>query len=83
MELGIEWLDLLHQGVDQFFSAADRYAGDVVDRLVRVELGALATGDTHRVEDVRLDAQQAEFENLEDSYRTCADYEGIRFDDLV
>ena len=42
MERGMERFHLLQQPVDQFLRAANRQRGDVVDRLVGIELGALA-----------------------------------------
>ena len=81
MKFGVERLDLFHQAVDQFFAAANRNAGNVVDRLVRVELGTLTAGNPHRVEDVRIDSEQAEFENLENTYGPGSDDESIRFND--
>ena len=65
VELGIERLDLLQQPVDQLLGAADRQRRDVVYRLVRIELGALATRSCQGVEQMRLDAEQAELEHLE------------------
>jgi len=44
MKLRLERLDLLQQAVDELLCATDRQRWDVVDRLVRIELGALAAG---------------------------------------
>ena len=42
MELGAERLDLLHELVGQLLAGDDGQPGDVVDRLLGIELGALA-----------------------------------------
>ena len=59
VKLGLEGLDLLQQPVDQLLRAAHRQRRDVIDRLVRVELGALPAGVREGVEDVGADAEQA------------------------
>ena len=48
----IERRDLLQQPVDQFLRTADRQRRDVVDRLVRIQLGALAARGRERIDDV-------------------------------
>ena len=65
MEHRLEGLDLLHQAIDELLGTADRQRRDVVDRLVGVELGALAAGCRERVDEVGLDAEQSELEDLE------------------
>ncbi len=83
MECRIERLDLLQQVVDELLAAADRYPRDVVDRLVRIQLGALAANDPHRVDDVRLDAEEPELEHLEQPDRAGAHDQGVGLNDLV
>jgi hypothetical protein len=73
VQFGAEWLDLLQQPIDQFLRAADRQGRDVVNRLVGIQLGALPARRRERVEHVRLDAEQAELEDLEQPRRTGAD----------
>ena len=73
MKRGTEGFDLLHQPLDQFLRAHFREGGDVVDGLVRVELGQLAANLFQRVHHVGLDVEQAEFENLEQAARARAD----------
>ncbi len=65
MKAGVERLDLLHQAVDEFLGAADRQRRDVVDRLVRIELRALPARMRERIDDLALDAEQAELEDGE------------------
>ena len=62
VEFGPERLDLLQQPVDQLLGAAHRQRRDVVDRLVRIQLGALAARVLQRVDDVGLDAEQPQLE---------------------
>jgi hypothetical protein len=38
----MEGLDLLEQAVDQLLGAAHRQRGNIIDRLVRIQFGALA-----------------------------------------
>ena len=80
VELRIERLDLLHQAVDQFLRAADRQRRDVVDRLVRIQLGALPARRRQRIEHMGLDAQQAELEHLEQAAGTGADDDDLGTD---
>ena len=65
MEHRLEGLDLLHQAIDELLGTADRQRRDVVDRLVGVELCALAAGCRERIDEVGLDAEQSELEDLE------------------
>ena len=80
MERGAERLDLLEQVVGQFLASTHRHCGDVVDRLVGIELDALPTGIGERIDHMGLDLQKAEFEHLEQAHRAGADDHGIGFD---
>src|SRR5262249_6974615 len=53
MEDGLEWLDLLEQPVSQLLSGADWNAGDVIDGLFGIELGALPARLVENNEDTR------------------------------
>ncbi len=77
MEGGVKGLGLFQQPIDQFLGAADRQCGNVIDRLVGIQLGALAAGLGQRIDDVRADAEQAQLEDLEQSHGTCADDDGL------
>jgi hypothetical protein len=63
--LSIERLSLLQQPVDQFLRTANRQGRDIVNGFFRIQLAALATRVLERINDVRMDAQQSQFENLE------------------
>ena len=78
-----EGLDLLHQVVGQFLAGAGRNRRNVVDRLVGVQLNRLAARVGQRIDDVRLDLQQAEFKHLKQADRACAHDDGIGFDGAV
>ena len=73
MEGRMERLDLLHQIVDQLLPGDDREAGNVVDRLLRIEFGALAAGARQNVDEMAPDVEQAEFEHGEQADRAGAD----------
>jgi hypothetical protein len=80
MKLRAERLDLLEQPVDEFLGAAHRHGRDVVDGLVRIQLGALAARVPQGVHDVGLDAQQPQLERLEQAGRPRPDDDGIGLD---
>ena len=73
MKLGVERLHLLEQPVDQLLGTAHRQRRYVVDRLVRIELGALAADLSQRIDDHRADAQKPELEDLKHAYGPGAD----------
>ena len=65
--------NLLLQIVDQLLAGDDGKAGNVVDRLLRIKLGALAADLRQNVDDMRLHVEQAEFEHGEQADRPGAD----------
>ena len=71
------------QPVGQLLARHDRQARNVVDRLLRIELGALAADLVEDVDDVRLDVDETELEHGEQPDRPCADDQGIGFDRRV
>jgi hypothetical protein len=77
---GAEGLDLPEQRVGQLPAGAHRDGRDVVDRLVGIQLDALAAGRGQRVDHVGLDLQQAQLEDLEQPHRAGADDEGVGLD---
>ncbi len=77
MHPATEGLYLLEQSLGQLLAGADRDARDIVDRLVRVELGALPAGLTNGVNDLGFEPQEAEFEHLEQTARPGANYDDI------
>ena len=69
MEARLERLDLAEQVVDEALAGDDREAGDVVDRLLRIKLGALAADLGQDVDEVGLDVEEAELEHREQADR--------------
>ena len=65
-------LGLLQQPIDEFLRADDRQRRDVINRLVRVELRALPAWMREAINDVRRDAEQPQFEYLEQAHGACA-----------
>src|SRR5690606_8203795 len=72
--------DLLEQTIDQLLRATYRQRRDVIDGFLRVQLGALPARLRQRVEQVALDAEQAEFKNLEQPARAGANNDDFRLD---
>ena len=60
MEGRVERLDLLHQRFGQALPGDVGNAGNVVDRLLRIKLGALAADLVEDVDQMRLDVEQAQ-----------------------
>ena len=82
-KLRLERLDLLHQQVDQLLAGAARHGRDVVDRLVRIELGALAADLVEIVDQLALHAEQAGLEHGEQAARAGADDGHVGLDDVL
>ena len=80
MEGRAERLDLLHQRVGEPLAGDVGNAGNVVDRLLRIELGALAADLVEDVDQVRLHVEQAELEHREQADRPGADDERVGLD---
>ena len=83
VELRVERLRLLQQAVDQLLRAAHGQRGNVIDRLLGIQLAALAAGMLERVDDVGANAQQAELEDLEQAAGAGADDDRIGLDGAV
>ena len=75
-----ERLDLLHQRVGEALAGNLRNARNVVDRLLGIELGALAADLVEDVDQVRLHVEQAELEHREQAHRARADDESVGLD---
>ena len=71
------------QLVGQLLAGDDRQAGNVVDRLLGVELGALAAGSVENVDDVRFDIEKAELEHGKQADGPGANDDGIGLDDQL
>ena len=83
MKLRIERLDLLMQRVDQTLGAGVGNAGNVVDRLLRIKLGALAADLVENVDEVRFHVEQAELEHREQADRAGADDDNVGLDGFI
>src|SRR5262245_5665608 len=80
MELGAERLDLRKQALDQALPGAEGNAGDVVDRLLGIELGALAADLVQDVDEMRLHVEEAELEHREQPAGPRPDDEHVGLD---
>ena len=80
MEIGFERAELLCETLDELMRAHDRERGDVVDRLLRVERGALPAYLRQRVHHVRVDSEQPQLEDLEQAARAGADDDHVGLD---
>jgi hypothetical protein len=80
MHAAFEGLDLLEQGLDQLLRGANRNAGNVVNRLVRIEFGALTTGLSNGIDNLRFQAEESELEDLEQAAGSGTDNDNIRND---
>ena len=77
MEDRLERLDLLEQPVGQLLAGADRDARNVVDRLLRIELGALAARPVENVDQMGFQLGQAELKHGEQADRACANNDNV------
>ncbi len=75
-----ERLDLRHQCVADAPTGDVWNSGNVIDRLFRVELGALAADLVENVDDMRLHVEQSELKHCEQRARSCADDEYVGLD---
>ena len=78
----MEGFDLREKIVDKALAGDHRMAGDVVDRLFRIQLRTLAAGARQNVDEMAFDIEEAEFEDREQTGWTCADDDDVRFDAL-
>ena len=79
----LERRDLLHQLLGQLVAGAHGNGRNVVDGFVGIELGALTAGLANRIDDFRLEPQQAKLKNLEQAAGARADNDNIRGDHVV
>ena len=75
----MERRDLLHELVGELLAGNHRHAGNVVDRLFRIELGALAARPVEDVDHVAFEVEETELEDGEKPDRARADDDNIRF----
>jgi hypothetical protein len=83
MEHRLERADLLHQAVDQLLAGAARHRRDVVDRLLRVELGALAADLVEIVDQMAPHPEETGLEHGEQAARARADDDHVGPDDVL
>ena len=83
MILGIEGLDLLQQSVDQTLRAGIGDAGNVVDRLLGIKLGALSADLVENVDELTLHVEQAKLEHGKKADRSGADNDNVSLDRLT
>jgi hypothetical protein len=83
MKHGIERLDLRHQRLGETVAGDVGDAGNVVDRLLGIELGALAARLVEDVDQVRLHVEQAELEHREQPAGARSDDQHVGLDGLV
>jgi hypothetical protein len=80
VEGGGERPDLFEQPLGELAPRAGGHCGDVVDRLVAVQLDALAARERQGVDDVGGDLAQPQLEHLEQARGACADDQGVGLD---
>ena len=80
MELRIERLNLLQQRIDEALRAGVGNAGNVVNRLLRIEFGALPADLVENVDEVTLHVEQAKFENGEQPDGPRTNNDNVCFD---
>ena len=83
MEGRTERLDLLHQRIDMALRRDIGHARNVVDRLLRIKLGALAADLVEDVDEMRLHVEQAELEHGEQPAGPGADDQHVGLDGIA
>ena len=83
MECCAKRLDLLEQLVSQLLACANRYGRNVINRLVGVDLNALAAGIGEGVDHVGLDLEQTQLKSLKKARRAGSHNDGIGFDGAI
>src|SRR5271166_3902180 len=78
VEFRLEGMNLLHQTVDQLLAADDRKARNVVDRLLGIELSALAASFRQNVDQVALHVEKAELEDRKEADGPSAHNRDVR-----
>ncbi len=73
---------LLLQPLNQLEPGAHRNPGDVINRLVRIQLGALATDMGKGINNVAAQAQQPQLKRLVQPHRASTDDEGVGLDQV-
>jgi hypothetical protein len=68
---------LLGEAFDELAARAHGHRGNIVDRLVRVELGALAADLRQRIDEFCAQPEKPELKDLEEPDGPCADDDGV------
>ena len=74
--------DLFHQPVSQFLSGTDRQRGNVIDRLFRIQLGALPPRLVENIDKVTAQVQKPQFEHRKQAARACTDDDDVGLLDI-
>ncbi len=83
MVLRVERFDLLQQRIDEALRAGIGNAGNVVDRLLRIKLGALAADLVENVDEMTFHVEQAQLEHRKQADGPRADNDNISLDRLT
>jgi len=77
MKHRLEGPDLLEQPVGQLLAGANRKSRNVVNRLLRIKLEALAARPVENVDHMSFEPGQAQLKHGEEADRPCADNNDI------
>jgi hypothetical protein len=80
MKARLERLDLFEEPIGQFLATHHRKSGNVVDRLLGIEFGALSTGPVEYVDEFRLQIEKPELEDGKQADWPRANNCNVRFD---
>ena len=78
----LERRDLFHQPVGQFLSGTNRQRRNVIDRLFRIQLGALAAGLVQNIDKVTAQVQKSQLEHRKQAARACTDNNDVGLLDI-
>ena len=82
VQTAVEGFDLFQDRVGQFLSRALGNGWNVVDRLVRIQLGTLPARLADRIDNLRLEAEKTQLKNLEQAAGPCPNHDNISTDHL-
>ena len=78
----LERRDLFHQPVGQFLSGTNRQRRNVIDRLFRIQLSALAAGLVQNIDKVTAQVQKSQFEHRKQAARAGTDDDDVGLLDI-
>ncbi len=76
----MERLDLLHQRVGETLPGDERHRGNVIDRLFRIKLGALAADLVENIDEMAFHIEQTQLEHGEQAARAGANNQHVSLD---